>query len=64
MIFAAAQEEMLLYEYLLLILLPLFSFTVPIPYNPVQDDPEKIMLVISTNPVSDKRPNLRDLPWK
>jgi len=55
---------MLLYEYLLLILLPLFSFTVPIPYNPVQDDPEKIMLVISTNPVSDKRPNLRDLPWK
>ena len=59
MIFAAAQDAMLLYEYLILILLPLFSFTILVPYNPVLVDPEKIMPGIIMNPISDKWPTPR-----
>lgn len=43
MIFATAQKAMLLSEYLILLLLPLFRFTVLVPYNSVLVDPEKIM---------------------
>lgn len=61
MIFAAAQEAMLLYEYLIWILLLLFSFTIIAPYNQVLADPEKILPGIIVNPISDKWPTPRDV---
>lgn len=61
MIFAAAQEAMLLYEYLILILPPLFSFTILVLCNPVLTDLEQIMPGIITNPISDKWPTPHDV---